>query len=210
MPFFKPLLCRIWQAGSRMADLLFYHGCDFGTWMDQEEAGFCQEQGNKYQPCNGALNRVIRDLKIRPQDRILDIGCGKGRAMAIMRRYPFEEVAGIDLSLKLVEIANLNFRRLGLDNCAACQADAAEYEDWDRFNYFYLFNSLPEPVFRRAMARLCASLRRHPRRCVLIYLNPVCHLFLTKQTPFRLVRTYASWCSWFEYRVYEANLSDPG
>lgn len=199
----KGALCRLWQVGSMLGDRLFRKGCDFGAWVDQSEAEFTAEQGNKYQPCNGALNSVLRGCDVRPEDRVLDIGSGKGRAMSIMCRYPFAEVAGIDLSPMLVEIANENFARLGLKHCHAVSADAAVFTDYDRFTYFYLFNSLPEAVFQKAMTNLCASLARRPRPCKLIYLNPVYHDFLLQSTPFTHLRTHPSWSSWFEYRVYE-------
>ena len=195
-------LASIWQWGARLQDRLLYHGCDFGSWVEPQEAGFTLEQGNRYQPSNRALLRVLGDLPITSQDRILDIGCGKGHAMALMSRFPFQEVAGIELSAQLQDIANRNFARLGLPQCKVYRADAAVYQDYDRFTYIYLFNSVPRVVFLAAMEQLCLSLRRRPRRCVLIYLNPVYHEELVRSTPFRMVKVRSAWLPWFEYRVY--------
>lgn len=202
---FHTLLVTIWQMGSRFYDWVAFHGCDFGSWVEQEEAGFAKEKGNRYQPSNGALRKVLAKLPITKKDRILDIGCGKGRAMAIMGKFAFGEVAGIEISNRLQETANKNFQKLGLKQCNTILADAAEFTDYDRFNYIYLFNPLPLPVFDQAMHHLCDSIRLHPRHCTLIYLNPVCHESLVEKTPFRLVKTYHSWCSWFEYRIYETS-----
>lgn len=57
------------------------------------------------------------------------------------------------------------------------------------------------------MQNLCESLRRCPRRCTIIYLNPVCHDDLVEKTPFRLVKIHRSWSTWFEYRIYQ-NVSE--
>lgn len=197
------ILGQVWQCGSRFYDLVAFRGCDFGTWVEQKEAGFAKEKGNRYQPSNGALRAVLAKLPITSEDHILDIGCGKGRAMAIMSRFAFREVAGIEISDSLQQIANRNFQKLGLKHCKAIRADAEAFTDYDRFNYIYLFNPLPAPVFGKAMGHLCDSLRRHPRHCTLIYLNPVCHEELVTKTPFHLVTIHPSWCPWFEYRIYE-------
>lgn len=204
----RTILSEIWQYGSHLYDRFCFQGCDFAAWVDQKEAGFSQEQGNFYQPSNGKLKRILSRQNILPTDRILDIGCGKGRAMAIMASFPFREVMGIDLSDMLVNIANKNFSTLNLSNCLAITANAADYTNYDRFTYIYLFNSLPAPVFRVAMRHICDSLSRAPRHCTLIYLNPVCHNDLIANTPFRHVKTYHSWSTWFEYRIYEADTAE--
>lgn len=197
------LLGKIWQLGSGFYDIVAFRGCDFGKWVEQQEAGFPKEKGNRYQPSNGALRTVLAKQQITSEDRILDIGCGKGRAMAIMSQFPFQEVAGIEISEALQQIANRNFERLGLNQCKAIVSDAENFTDYDRFNYIYLFNPLPAAIFEKAMQHLSDSLRRCPRHCTLIYLNPVCHDVLISKTPFRLSKTYRSWCKWFEYRIYE-------
>lgn len=197
------ILGEIWQLGSRLYDLVVFRGCDFGTWVEQQSAGFSKEQGNRYQPSNGVLRAVLAKQQITARDRILDVGCGKGRAMAIMSRFPFQEVVGIEISRSLEQTAKKNFHKLGLKKCRTILADAGEFTGYDPFNYIYLFNPLPEPVFEKAMQHLCHSLQRCPRHCTIIYLNPVCHDILVTQTPFRLTKIYHSWCAWFEYRIYE-------
>lgn len=107
------LLSRVWQFGSSLYDLVAFQGCDFGTWVEQDEAGFTQDKGNRYQPSNGALRSVLAKQHITTEDRILDIGCGKGRAMAIMSKFPFAEVVGIEISESLEKIANQNLKKLG-------------------------------------------------------------------------------------------------
>lgn len=203
MHHIKTMLSRLWQCADRTRDRLLFPGCDFASWVTQEAAGFTPEQGNQYQPSTNALPQVLRRFPITSGDRILDVGCGKGKAMALMRRFPFGQVAGFDISPALADVANRNFRQLKLRDCHAFQADAAGFTAYDDYNYLYFYNSLPRPVFLQAMAHLQESLARRPRRCVLIYLNPVYHDDLLRHTAFREVFRRKSWISWFTYVCYE-------
>ena len=203
MHHIKIMLSRLWQCADRTRDRLLFPGCDFAAWVTQEAAGFTPEQGNQYQPSTNALPQVLRRFPITSGDRILDVGCGKGKAMALMRRFPFGQVAGFDISPALADVANRNFRQLKLRDCHAFQADAATFTGYDDYNYLYFYNSLPKPVFREAIGHLEESLARRPRCCRLIYLNPVYHDFLVGDTAFREIFRRRSWSSWFTYVCYE-------
>lgn len=196
-------LCRIWQNRAKENDRRFRSDCDFSGWMSPEEAGFSEEVGNQYQPTTDKLVKVLRHFSIGEDDSILDIGCGKGKAMYLMSQLPFGKIRGYDISEKLVDIANENFDRLGTKQCHAVQGNALEYKDYDEFNYFFIFNSFPEEVFRVMIRHLMDSLYRHPRRCIFIYLHPVCHNYLIQNTPFRLVYKKRSFFRWFDYFCYE-------
>lgn len=196
-------LCALWQGTARRNDRLFREGADFSGWMSQEEAGFSESRGNKYQPSTDALARVLKQFPITEEDAILDIGCGKGKAMYLMSRFPFGRIRGYDLSEELVRIANRNFEKLGLSGCRAVQGDAMTYRDYDGFNYFYIYNSFPQEVFEVMAGHLVDSLERKPRTCRLIYLHPVCHGYLVNHTPFRLICKKKSLISWFDYYCYE-------
>ena len=196
-------LCTLWQGAAIKNDQLFRKSADFSSWMSQEEAGFSQERGNQYQPSTDALVKVLKRFPITDQDSIIDLGCGKGKAMYLMRRFPFKKIGGYDLSGELVQIANQNFQRLGLSRCHAIQADAITYEDYDEYNYFYIFNAFPQEVFEVMIAHVLESLRRSPRTCYFIYLHPVCHEYLVSHTPFRLIYRRRSVVSWFDYYCYQ-------
>lgn len=201
----RKILRIIWQCGEAICDRFFRHGCDFARWHTQEELGFSPDHGVHYQPSTNALSTVLRRLNITPQDAIIDIGCGKGKAMYLMSKFSFGRIAGLDISPDLVAIANKNFAVLGLKQCHSFVADAEEYDDYDDFNYFYLFNPVPELVFRPLIAHIENSVRRKPRVCTLIYLNPVYDGFLLKETGFKFVSERKSWISWFVYRCYRLN-----
>lgn len=197
------ILCTVWQWFARQNDRLFRKNADFSGWMKQEEAGFTEKQGNQYQPCTNQLEKVLQKFSICKEDAILDIGCGKGKAMYLMSRFPFRKIQGYDLSEELVRIANQNFQKLGLKNCRAFQADAMEFADYDDFNYFFIFNSFPQKVFGVMMKHLLESVERRPRKVRFIYLNPVCHDYMEAHTPFRLIYRKKALLSWFTYHCYE-------
>lgn len=195
----------IWQYTARKNDQIFRGDADFSEWMSQEEAGFSERQGNQYQPSTDALVRVLKRFSITEKDAIIDLGCGKGKAMYLMSKFPFGKIRGYDLSEQLVTIANENFTRLGISRCNAIQADAMTFTDYDEFNYIYIFNSFPQEVFEVMMKHLISSLERKPRKCRFIYLHPVCHSYLLEHTPFRLIYKKKSFISWFDYHCYEYN-----
>lgn len=197
------MLCSIWQWAAKRNDHLFRQDADFSGWLSPGEAGFSEEQGNQYQPSTDALVKVLKRFPISEVDAVLDIGCGKGKAMYLMNRLPFGKIRGYDLSGGLVRIANENFKKLGLKKCRAVQADAASFDDYDDFNYFYIFNSFPQKVFEIMMGHILESVRRNPRKVRFIYLHPVCHDYIVKQTPFHLVYRRKSVISWFDYYCYE-------
>ena len=58
---------------------------------------------------------MIQAAEIRPDDRVLEIGCGSGYAAAVMSRVA-HEVLTIDRHPKLVEVARSRFERLGYTN----------------------------------------------------------------------------------------------
>lgn len=198
------ILCGVWQWFARRNDRLFRGNADFSGWTSQKEAGFTEAQGNQYQPTTDYLKKVLEQFSISEEDAILDIGCGKGKAMYLMSAFPFRKIRGYDLSGELVQIANQNFAKLGLKNCEAFQADAVEFTDYDEFNYFYIFNSFPQNVFEIMMFHLLESLKRRPRKIRFIYLNPVCHDYIVAHTPFQMICRKRRWLSWFTYHCYEA------
>ena len=87
--YIHKILCGIWQGAARRNDRLFRGDADFSEWMSQEEAGFSEGKGNQYQPSTDALVKVLKKFPVSEKDAILDMGCGKGKAMYLMRRFPF-------------------------------------------------------------------------------------------------------------------------
>lgn len=62
-------------------------------------------------------DRMIRDLALKPGDRLVEVGCGTARNLVkIARRYPKAQLFGLDASQEMLKTAGENIRRAGLDD----------------------------------------------------------------------------------------------
>ncbi len=177
-------------------------GVDFSMWESNDETGVSEERGNQYQPSTDALARVLAKLPVTERDCILDIGCGKGKAMYWMSQFPFARVDGLELSAHLCEIARQNFTTLGMRDSQVIHEDATKFNGYDDYNYFYVFNAFPQQVFEQVTDRILQSMERKPRPVYFIYLNPVCKDVIERSGKFELMLRRGSVVKWFEYLCY--------
>lgn len=189
-------LCNLWVKKACAEDRKL--GVDFAAWEEKP----APLHGNKYQPSTDGLKEVLDKLPIKDTDVIVDIGCGKGKAMYLMSRFPFAYIDGIEFSKELCQTARENFKKLHLPQCTVIQADAAEFECYDDYNYFYIFNSFPRAVFRKMLNHILYSLAKNPRKIYFIYLNPVCHDMLIETGVFKLLFRKRHLIRWFQYYCY--------
>ena len=203
--FIKHLISRAYQLVYIFGDHLTYRSSvDFSTWVSQEEAGFDEKRGNQYQPSDiRSLKKALSLYRIQDSDALIDIGCGKGKVMCVCAKYPFQAVHGLELSPALAETAQRNFSIFGLEKCRVIVGDAVQFTDYDEYTFFYMFNPFPENVFRAALQNIMQSLERVPRKCVLIYMNPVYHNMIEEMTPFHLAHTVNAITFWFSCKCYE-------
>lgn len=154
-------------------------GLDFSSFCEPEALGLEPERCYPYERSSPVLlYQAFDDLNIVPGDNLLDVGCGKGYALYLLRkRYAFSRTDGIEISPRLVDIARRNMMRLGLDVRIEL-ADAAMFAGLDQYRYFYLFNPFPGDVMERFLMNLQESLLREPRSVTLVYSNPTCHRLL--------------------------------
>lgn len=150
-------------------------GLDFLRVTQPRELGLDEKLVHRGSPSgNKYLRALLQDLGIRPGDRVLDVGCAKGSAMRTMLDFPFAQVDGVEISDTLAAIARANFERLGQRNVEVFNADAAEFQGYGRYNFFYFYNPFPQEVMRRVMAQLQRQLDAG-REALLIYNTPTCH-----------------------------------
>lgn len=155
------------------------HRLDFAP-VPLDKLGFSEDVAVHHAPSGGVyLADVLKQLDIPPGSRVLDLGCGKGSALCTLARFPFVEVAGLDMSADMALTAMENARRLHLSQVDVTVGNAAEYTDYDRYTHLYLFNPFPAAVMTAVMGNLAESLQRAPRRFTVIYFFPVCDAVLT-------------------------------
>lgn len=121
------------------------------------------------------LNPVFRRFKITGNDKIVDIGSGKGYALLKFRKYPFSKIAGIELSKELYDISKKNLEKLEINNIELYNMDASKFDHYDAFNYYYFYNPFLDCVMQEVIDKIKESLIKKPRKVVIIYRNPMCH-----------------------------------
>lgn len=151
-------------------------GVDFFTMV--ENKGTPEElAGHIHYEATGFL--FERDLKKflsqqnHANDRIIDVGCGKGRMLEFFHALGFSKSDGLEYSLELAEIARKNMKTLELP-CGVFTGDAAEFDGYDSYNWFYLYNPFSHNIMLRFIGKIQESLRRNPRKITIVYTNPVC------------------------------------
>ena len=148
-------------------------GLDFKI-VSIQELGLNSERANYHKDGGGPLLRdLLKQLNISERDAALDIGSGKGGAMATLARFPFRQVDGVEISPELVEAAKNNLAKLGLRQCRVFLADATTFTALDEYTYVFMYNPFPAAVLTQVLANLEASLRRKPRTVRLLYSNPL-------------------------------------
>lgn len=57
------------------------------------------------------IRRAVKDMHIQPADRILDLGCGTGRNISLMKKYLSNAggVLGLDIGMEMLEQARRRF-----------------------------------------------------------------------------------------------------
>lgn len=120
---------------------------------------------------------AIRALPMDPDAfTFVDFGSGKGRAVLLAARLPFERVVGVELAPELHAIAARNVRaslseRRRADVQLLCM-DAGEYELPDAPLVLYLYHPFGAEVLAPLIRRVVSSYQRSPRPIFVVYLNP--------------------------------------
>ena len=108
---------------------------------------------------------------------ILDIGCGKGRAMCVAANYGFKKVSGIEWAEKLscktkqnLELIKSKFTKL---ESSVITGDAALFDIPNDTDCIFLFNPFDEYIMEKVVTNIFKSIVKHPRTLHVIYANPL-------------------------------------
>ena len=164
-------------------------GLDFSSVTEPGELGLDETTVFRGSPPGDTyLKNPLKDMKIGPNDSILDIGCAKGSALRCMLNFPFSRVDGIELSSELAQTARDNFSKLKKSHVEIFNTNAIRFDHYGDYNFFYLYNPFPESVMTQVMDRLTDQLDRS-REIIIIYNNPKSHAVLVNQG-FTMVREF--------------------
>jgi S-adenosylmethionine-diacylgycerolhomoserine-N-methlytransferase len=115
-------------------------------------------------------DRMIRDLNLSPGERVVEVGCGTARNLAVMaRHYPQAKLYGLDASAEMLCTAGDLLSRAGLqsrvrlahgyaENMAAAQFGE---DAFDRVIFSYSLSMIPD--WRQALGTAAAALAPNGR-----------------------------------------------
>lgn len=92
--------------------------------------------------------------KLEQGINVLDIGCGRGRAMiALARHFPNSRFTGYDFLPEAVREAESEAARLGLTNVAFMVQDAAAIDEQERYDLIFTFDSVHDQADPAALLK---------------------------------------------------------
>jgi SAM-dependent methyltransferase len=134
-----------------------------------------------------AFDKIMANFDVRPEDGIIDFGCGKGGVLISLSKYPFSKISGVEISPTLAETAKRNVEKLNIRNIDIVCCDAANFKNLDSYNFFYFFDPFPCIVMEAVLCNIAKSIIARPRKVILIYLNPFCYDLLESRSDFEKI-----------------------
>ena len=128
-----------------------------------------------YEGCKPSVVRAaissIPDLR---NSIFLDIGCGKGRALAVASEFPFRRIIGVELSAPLADVAKANALRIaGLfperTTVEVVNDDATSFDFPAGYLIAFMYNPAYRPVIKTIAKRFASRLDK----TLVIYNQPM-------------------------------------
>lgn len=120
---------------------------------------------SSHSPSCCKLYNVLKKLNINKQDKIIDIGSGRGFALSIMNLFPFKEILGIEISRKDYEKNIQNFKILNISKIKLINIDINDFKEYDIYNYFYFYNPFNSVFFENIIKKI------KKKNSIIIYKN---------------------------------------
>lgn len=135
------------------------------------------------------LTQVIGSLQLDwERFTFIDLGSGKGRALLVASRFPFNRILGVEFIPQLHQAAVENIRKFSAP-WQSCSKIEPRHGDATEFAYpggpivLYLYNPFLAPVLKRCLKHLARSLKDEPRELYLIYANPSFERLVERHLP---------------------------
>lgn len=153
-----------------------HFGISTSSFVEPPALGYGSEC-ERYEPLDDqSIYTIMSKWRVRPADSLLDYGCGMGRVVVVACTRPFRRVIGVEVSPALCRIARANVssaRNMSqASSVEIVEADATEFDVPDDVTVLWFFNPFYGAVMAKVFARIQASLRRAPRRIVLVHVVP--------------------------------------
>jgi predicted RNA methylase len=161
------------------------------TRSDDLNPAFRDDEG--YDPISyPGLDYIRKRVGFLPGEVLVDIGCGRGRALCVFAREPtVAQCVGIEYHAGHAQIARQNAQTVRAKRASIdiIHGDAAE-QDYDSTTLVFLFNPFGEVTMRKTVERIERSLQRTPRPLRILYVNPKYESVLAEQPWLTKVRSF--------------------
>jgi len=137
------------------------------------------------------VRKILQLIPNLENTTFLDLGCGKGRALAIASEYPFRDIIGIEISRKLAETARANAQIIGSrfperTPITVLEGDAANIMLPEGRVIVFLYNPFYKPLMKKLVANIHRALTANPKKKIfIVYANPLYAALFDKSPFFR-------------------------
>ena len=163
-------------------------GLDFSS-ESLEEIGITADLGRRHDASGFiGLTDVFQTFGLvgRVQS-VMDVGCGKGAALVAFSQLGIRTLGGVDISERLVDICRRNLDKVNI-RAEVRHGDARSFDDFERYELFYLFNSFPREVLVSFLDNLSRYCNRTRNSKLILFRNPQDEDLFLRQ-PFQIVAT---------------------
>lgn len=135
---------------------------------------------------------ALRHVGVGPDDVVLDLGCGLGRAVFTAAWLGARRSVGVEIDPTLVRQAQEDHRTSRLKNrdVQFVCGRAEEGHGMEDVTVLFMFNPFGTGIMQSVVQNLEASLRKTPRRLRIAYENPLQHAVLDASP---LLKRTADW-----------------
>ena len=143
-----------------------------------KEKGIDTSHATIYMPAGyDMLEELFSQEYFRGKNYLLDLGCGKGRALCVAAHNGFTKLEGIDISKNFCKHAkkNLDVTRQKFPTLTykIINNDAFYFEIPSSAGCIFMFNPFDEIIMSGVINNINSSIHDHPREVYIIYINPL-------------------------------------
>jgi SAM-dependent methyltransferase len=115
--------------------------------------------------------------KLSNADSFIDLGCGKGRVLAVASHFGFHHITGIDFATELCKEASANMEKVKKKlpdlKWKVVNDNVANYNISPGDSVFFMFNPFNEAVLKDFLKNIDSSCHQFPRTTYFIYASPL-------------------------------------
>lgn len=123
------------------------HGTDTTFTSRASEHGFSDQFSTGNFPAHPwMMRKVLKKFYKDDYKSLVDIGCGKGRALLVASEFSFDKIVGFDIIPENVSIAKDNLNKVGAKNIEVLCQDVCKSK-FDFYHVWHFFRPFPEDIF---------------------------------------------------------------